>query len=280
MTELEKVFAFLRDGKSIRHEEPIGWHCAWRVNKYHGIDLALPANTERWERGYYGAPDDYVEGEKNLLMTVGATDLLNGLVTAGLGTPWNSTNAGLGVGDSNTAASAAQTDLQAVAGSAIQTSGFTSVTNATPQVITNGSGNWTTTPTVGSVVVISGITTDTAINQTWEVQASTATTVTALNSAAGGVAGSLASGVMKIINRYLQIVNGAPSVSTNQVQFVSVFGANNANHAWAEFSTVLGQASTNKQSAAPTKMLNRAVANNGTKAQGSSWTLTETITLS
>ena len=211
-------------------------------------------------------------------MTVGATDLLNGLVTAGLGTPWNSTNAGIGVGDSNTAASAGQTDLQAAAGTKLNASDATGATNATPIVIT---ATFSPTPTVGSVVVCSAFSGAgaSAINQTFELSAASGAGCTLLNSAGSGSI-TLTGGLIKPINRYLQIVNGAPVVSTNTVQFVSVFGANNANHSWAEFATVLGQAGTNKQSAAPTKQLNRAVASNGTKAQGSSWTLTETITLS
>lgn len=280
MTELERIFAHLRAGKSINVDEQVGWHCAIRIDKYDGVDLALPEHAVRFARGYYGAPDDYWEGEKNLLMTVGATDLLNGLVTAGLATPWNSTNAGIGVGDSNTAASAGQTDLQAAAGSTITTSGLSNATNASPIVLTNGSGNWTVTPTVGSVVVVASVNGNTAANATWEVSAATSTTISLLNSTGNGAFSASGSATVKAINRYLQILSGAPSVSSNQVQFTCTVGANNANHAWAEMATVLGQASTNKQAAAPTKQLNRFVSSMGTKAQGASWVPTETITLS
>ena len=313
-------------GKTIDSHEVGAWHARIRIDKYNDPDNQmsksgryivrapqpwwrrfLPNQPQEyqtrqdlskassmfreWMRGLL-TPYDYFEWEGNILMTVGATDLWNGFVTAGLATPYNSTNAGLGVGDSSTAASAAQTDLQAAIGSTtITTSGFTSVTNATPIVYVNGSGSWTSTPygtnasapaTIGNVLVVSALTTNTAANGTFELRATTnTTTFTALNSAGNGVTGSLSSGLAKPINRYIQLVNGVPSVSTNQVQFVSVFGSTNANHLWNEMCTTNGAAATNIQQAPPSPhMGNRFVSSMGTKGSGSSWTATETISLS
>lgn len=50
---------------------------------------------------------------RNLLVNTGLTDIGNGLTTSGLATPYTNANANIGVGDSSTAASVGQTDLQA-----------------------------------------------------------------------------------------------------------------------------------------------------------------------
>lgn len=274
VTEVSRLLSHVRAGKSVSANEQIGLKCRWHINKYDSVDLADPRMRDKWQRGLI-LPYDYAAGEGNLLLTIGATDLWNGLVTAGLATPWNSTNAGIAVGDSNTAASAGQTDMQAAAGTKLNAADVTSASNATPIVV---AGTYSPTPTVGACVVCSafGGAGAAAINQTFEMSAASASSITLLNSAGTGAI-TVAGGLVKPINRYLQLVNGAPAVSTNQVQFVSVYAANNANFPWQEFGVVLGQAGTNKQAAAPTKLFDRAVASNGTKAQGSSWTNTVTI---
>lgn len=99
--------------------DAILWRCHTRVEKFKGEwsarrikeymeqfdeDMILAGlATELYER---------VEHEGNLLMTAGATNLWNGLTTAGLAAPYNNTNAALGVGDSSTAAAVGQTNLQ------------------------------------------------------------------------------------------------------------------------------------------------------------------------
>jgi hypothetical protein len=276
-TDIARVRAYRDQGKSIGTDEIIGWYCRWRVDKFTGVDLAVPELRARMLHGDI-LPDDYSEGELNILTTVGATDLLNGLVTAGLATPWNSTNAGIAVGDSNSAASAGQTDMQAAAGTKLNAADPSSATNATPIVV---AATYSPTPTVGSVVVCSAFSGAgaSAINNTFELSAASGSSITLLNSAGSGSI-TVTGGLVKPLNRYLMILSGAPAVSTNTVQFTTTITANNANHSWAEMGIVLGQASTNKQSAAPTKLLDRFVAANGTKAQGSSWTPTVTITLS
>lgn len=50
---------------------------------------------------------------RNLLVNTGLTDIGNGLTSSGLATPYTNANANIGVGDSSTAASVGQTDLQA-----------------------------------------------------------------------------------------------------------------------------------------------------------------------
>lgn len=73
------------------------------------------AKLERWDdtASYEAgdAPDSVDVYEGNLMLNAGLTRLNNLLIGAG-GTAFNSTNARIGVGISNTAASAGQTDLQ------------------------------------------------------------------------------------------------------------------------------------------------------------------------
>lgn len=58
-------------------------------------------------------PDEVIHGEGNLLMTAGALQLWKALRGDGSLTAFSNANSYLGVGDSSTAASAGQTDLQA-----------------------------------------------------------------------------------------------------------------------------------------------------------------------
>lgn len=266
-----------RLGKFFRNHDPVGWNCEWRVDKFQGIDLKDPYFYDLWSKGKL-RPDDYCGGMKNLLMTVGATDLLNGLVTAGLATPFNSSNAQISVGDSSTAASAGQTDIQAAQGTKLNAADPGSASNATPIVV---AATYSPTPTVGMDVVGAGFSGagGAAANAMFELSVASGSSITLLNSAGTGSI-TVTGATIKPINAYRQLVNGAPSVSTNTVQFVSVYGANNGNFAWQEFAIGTGGSATNKQAAPPTHLLNRAVASNGTKVQGASWTFTVTVTLS
>lgn len=74
--------------------------------------------------------------------------------------------------------------------------------------------------------------------------------------------------------------SGYPTVSTNQVQFQSVFAGASANFAWNEWG-VFNAVGTGGPPSGGT-MLNRAVPAGGlgTKASGSTWTLTVTLSLS
>lgn len=74
----------------------------WSLKKF--------ASQEAFERGE--SYEDKFIG-KNLLLNVGINELFTILCSAASGTKFDNTNAYLGVGDSNTAAAAAQTGLQA-----------------------------------------------------------------------------------------------------------------------------------------------------------------------
>jgi hypothetical protein len=111
------------------------------------------------------------------------------------------------------------------------------------------------------------------------VSAVTGTTVTLLGSAGNGAFTTSAGSTVKPVNKYRQLVNGAPTVATNTAQFVAVFGTANANHAWNEWSVTTGGAATNKQAAPPPTLLNRAVLALGSKTNASAWTFTVTLSL-
>ncbi len=82
-----------------------------------------PWTYEQIAAGRADKPYEIFEHEGNLLMTAGATALWNGLSTAGLATPFNTTNAQIAVGDSTTAASAGQTDMSAALGTKLNDRG-------------------------------------------------------------------------------------------------------------------------------------------------------------
>lgn len=262
-------------GIGVGHHDPVRWRCLWKLEKRWGdFDGQAVAS------GRAPSPYETLEWEGNLLMTVGATDLWNGLVTAGLATPWNATNAQLAVGDGSTAAAVGNTDMSAAAGATDNTGDISAATNATPIVLTVPS--WTTLPVVGEVYVVAGVLGNTAANGTFEVQTITATQMTLLNSVGNGVFATSAGSTVKKINKYRQLISGAPTVTTNQCVFASTFAAANANFQWNEWGVTTGGAATNKQATAPPKLLNRAVpgTNLGTKTNAGSWTLTVTLTLS
>jgi len=83
---------------------------AWRVEKYRE-DIGLWAGREDQFFSQF-RPYEVVEGEGNILVNAGIALMLDLLIGAG-GTVFSNANAYLGVGDSTTAASAGQTDLQA-----------------------------------------------------------------------------------------------------------------------------------------------------------------------
>lgn len=87
--------------------DPIAWRTKFKVEKFWSDELeAMLAGRKALK------PYDVVEGEGNLLTTVGATALFTKLI-GGAGTVFDNTNGYLGVGDSSTAETTAQTDLQA-----------------------------------------------------------------------------------------------------------------------------------------------------------------------
>ena len=83
------------------------WHMLWTVEKYHE-DLVGMTEQER----ALCQPYETVFIPGNMLVNAGIQLLEDLLIGAG-GTAFNNANSYLGVGDSNTAAAAGQTDLQA-----------------------------------------------------------------------------------------------------------------------------------------------------------------------
>ncbi len=97
-------------GRLAGHDGLLRWGVDWNVAKYWG--------DER-ERGPGIEPYEVVRGEGNLLTYGGMSCLLQSLIGNGTATTgqaltfFSASNARIGVGDSNTAAAATQTDLQA-----------------------------------------------------------------------------------------------------------------------------------------------------------------------
>src|SRR5207244_5023315 len=112
-----------------------------------------------------------------------------------------------------------------------------------------------------------------AINNTFELSAASASSITLLNSAGSGAI-TVTGGVAQKVNKYRQIANasGSAVVSTNQIVYVATVGTANGNYIWNEWGMTTGAAATNKQAAPPPTLLNRAVTNLGTKTSASSWT--------
>ena len=153
----------------------------------------VTAVVEKWDRASDHEaglpPDDVVSAKDNLLLDDGINLMLDLLIGAG-GTAYTNGNSFIGVGDSSSAAAAAQTGLQA-------------------------SSN----------------------------------------------------------KSYKAMESGYPSVTDQTVTWRSIWASGDGNFAWNEWTIANG----NSNSATN---LNRKVASLGTKAAGSSWTLTVTITVS
>jgi hypothetical protein len=160
----------------VNARDEVRWHARVKVEKYQ--------SDEDFKSGKIA---EVIEADGNLLMTAGATALWTKLI-GGAGTVFDNTNGYIGVGDSSTAESAGQTDLQA------------------------------------------------ATNKVRVGQDST-----------------------------------YPQVSTNTCIWKSTFGSAVGNFAWAEWAVF--------NAASAGTMLNRKVAALGTKASGSTWTLTVTLSL-
>lgn len=77
-------------------------------------------------------------------------------------------------------------------------------------------------------------------------------------------------------NKFFQLVDSAPSVTNQTVEFVATFGTGDANFDWEEWGIDQGTAS-NSTGVAP--MLNRKVQSMGTKASGATWVFTVSITI-
>lgn len=87
--------------------EKLSYKTLWTIRKFESDEA-----QHAWERGE-GQPYETIEIEGNLLLNEGIAELWD--LVCGLGSPtaFSNANARLGVGDSSTAESANQTDLQA-----------------------------------------------------------------------------------------------------------------------------------------------------------------------
>lgn len=160
------------------------WAVSWRVEKFFHRDAHEIEGVK---------PDEVVEIEDNGLLNNGITALLDLLAGGGNYPAYNNANANLGVGDSNVAFAATQTDLQA------------------------------------------------AVNKLYKTMDAT-----------------------------------YPQVAGQSITFRATFGGTDANFAWEEMAVKNGSGAVS----ATVKVLNRRVASSGVKANGSTWTLTLTITVS
>jgi hypothetical protein len=111
------------------------------TNAREGIAWLPKVTIEKWadsdahDRG--DAPDAVEEYEGNLLMTAGATRLLN-LLTGNGGQAFDATHSRIGVGDGAAAESAAQTDLQG-------TNKFFKLVDATFPSVSTSTATWKST---------------------------------------------------------------------------------------------------------------------------------------
>ncbi len=102
----------------------------WLRDK-HGILVPVAADFERFNI----TPDEVMEGPQpgNLLLNVGINQLWDRCALADQ--VWDATHGAIGTGDSTTAASAAQTDLQAVTNKYYQAWSGTPTTGASQQIV-------------------------------------------------------------------------------------------------------------------------------------------------
>ena len=90
--------------------ENASWMCRFRLSKYREDIEAYRDREDEFHRLF--APYEVVEREGNCLLNTGIDGIWD-LVTGVSSDYFDNTNAQIGVGDSTTAASASQTDLQA-----------------------------------------------------------------------------------------------------------------------------------------------------------------------
>ena len=97
----------------MKNKDAVQWLCHYKLSKYQE-DIEPYRGSEATFHERF-KPYQVIEGEGNLLLNVGIDemwDLITGVVS-GTNYIFDNSNAQLGVGDSNTAADATQTDLQA-----------------------------------------------------------------------------------------------------------------------------------------------------------------------
>ena len=91
-------------------KESANWLCRSKLSKYKEDIEAYRDREDEFHRLFQ--PYEVIEREGNVLLNTGIDEIWD-LVTGASSDYFNNTNAQIGVGDSSTAASASQTDLQA-----------------------------------------------------------------------------------------------------------------------------------------------------------------------
>jgi len=94
----------------MKKQELANWLCRYRLSKYHEDIESFRGREGEFHRLF--KPYEAIEGEGNCLLNSGIDEIWD-LVTGASANHYDNTNAQIGVGDSNTAANATQTDLQA-----------------------------------------------------------------------------------------------------------------------------------------------------------------------
>jgi hypothetical protein len=94
----------------VKKQEVANWLCRYRLSKYHQDIEPYQGREDEFHRLF--TPYEVIEGEGNCLLNTGIDEIWD-LVTGASANHYDNTNARIGVGDSNTAANATQTDLQA-----------------------------------------------------------------------------------------------------------------------------------------------------------------------
>jgi len=94
----------------MRNQEQANWYCQYKLSKYHENIEKYRGREEEFHQFF--TPYEVIEGEGNCLLNTGIDEMWD-LVTGGSANHFDNTNAQIGVGDSDIAASATQTDLQA-----------------------------------------------------------------------------------------------------------------------------------------------------------------------
>jgi hypothetical protein len=109
----------MEEEKMEKSKDKIGWTAKWRIDKFRDPEGGIAKELQRGlpiEAALNRYGEAFVcseEIEANLALNEGLGELID--LICGLGAPakWDNANARLGVGDSSTAADAAQTGLQA-----------------------------------------------------------------------------------------------------------------------------------------------------------------------
>jgi hypothetical protein len=96
----------------MKNHESAGWLCRFRLSKYHEDLGAFSGSPEEFGKAFQ--PYAVIPGEGNCLLNSGIDEIWD-LVCGDSTSHFNAAGAQIGVGDSSTAASASQTDLQAAA---------------------------------------------------------------------------------------------------------------------------------------------------------------------